>query len=173
MGVNFRLVMRDERGHVVPGSERNGHNTMTAAGRDLLTQLLVWSSITNPDAAYTSRRARYIGLGGGIQVEDQFVVALVLPLQVTAGVYLKALNPTLTVFTTETSVTVKTIFATTDVTYAVPAVVVSEAGLYFDVSPGGVLSVSSASNVPSFYKTFSPVVKLDSFTMEISWDLKF
>lgn len=172
-GVNFRLVMRDELGRVVPGTERVGHNVFTADGRDLLTSLVAWSLIGTPDTAHTQRRARYIGVGGGVQPEDQWVVSLVVPLQVTGGVYLKTLDPALTIFPTETSVTLKTVFATTDITYVAPAVVVSEAGLYFDVSPGGVLSTSSPSNVPSFYKTFEPVVKLNSFTMEILWELKF
>ena len=170
---NFTLCMRDVSGRVVDGSLRHGHNVFTDTGRDLLTQLVAWGSVATQDLARTQRRARYIGVGGDSQAEDQSVVRLSSPVPVTAGVYLKALDPTLTIFTTLTSVRLKTVFATTDITYSAPAVVVSEAGLFFDVSPGGVLQVSSTDNVPAFYKTFTPVVKLNSFTMEIVWELVF
>jgi len=172
-GINFNLVMRDRDGVIVPGSHRFGHNIFTSAGRDLLAQLVAWSAFSDPDVAYTNRRARYVGLGDGIQIEDAAVVRLVSPLQVSYGVFLKQLDPTLTVFVADTIVSVKVVFGTAEITYASSSVVVSEAGLYFDVSPGGVLQVTSSTNVPAFYKSFSPVVKLNSFTMEITWELKF
>lgn len=172
-GANFQILMRDSAGRVVPGSTRQGHNIKTSAGRDLLAQLFAWSFIGTTDIPLTQRRARYIGVGGGVQPENEDVVCLVTPLQVTAGVYLKALDVSLNVFASTTAVTVKTVFLPAEITYAAPSVVVSEAGLYFDVSPGGVLSVSSPTNVPAFYKTFSPLVKLNSFSMEITWELKF
>lgn len=172
-GANFQILMRDRVGLVVPGSMRQGHNVMTSDGRDLLTQLIAWSTVGLTDVAFTARRARYIGVGGGTQVEDQDVVGLVTPLQVTGGVYLKVLDHTLNVFPTITALTVKTVFAPAEITYSLPALVVSEAGLYFDVSPGGVLSQFSSTNVPAFYKTFEPLVKLNSFSMEITWELRF
>lgn len=169
---NVTVLMRDASDHVVPGSVRRGHNIMTADGHDALAQLLV-SALGSPDVPYTQRRARWIGIGGGTQPEAKGVARLVTPLQVTAGVYLKALDHTLHVFPTITSVTVKTVFAPAEITYLDPAVVVSEAGLYFDVSPPGYLLVSSPNNVPAFYRTFEPLVKLNSFSMEVLWELKF
>lgn len=170
---NFQILMRDSQGQVVPGSIRRGHNVMTQDGRDLILQLFLWNSIGTTDVALTQRRARYIGVGGGSQAEAPEVTGLISPLQVTSGVYLKALDSSLNVFPVVTTVIVKTVFLPAEITYSAPSVVVSEAGLYFDVSPGGVLSPSSTTNVPAFYKTFSPLVKLNSFSMEITWELRF
>lgn len=172
-GVNFEALMRDRDGRVVPGSIRSGHNVFTTAGRELLAKLFVWSTISSTDVANSHRRPRFIGVGGGVQTETQDVIRLVTPLQVTAGVYVKALDATLTTFPVFTAVTFKTVFAANEITYSASSVVVSEAGLYFDVSPGGVVVVSSDSNVPAFYKTFEPLVKLNSFSLEITWELKF
>lgn len=170
---NFEILLRDLSGNIVPGSVRSGHNVMTSSGIDLLAQLVAWSTVDSVDVPFTQRRARYIGVGAGIQIEDRDVVSLVSPLQVTAGVYLKTLSASLNVFPIVTSATLKAVFSPTEVTYSLPAVTVSEAGLFFDCSPGGVLSLSSPSNAPAFYKTFEPLVKLNSFSMEVTWELRF
>jgi hypothetical protein len=170
---NFRILLRDETGAVVPDSVRVGHNVVTSVGHDIFAQLIAWSYIGVIDTAFTQRRARYIGVGNGVQVEDRGVVALVGPLEVTSAVYLKELDPSLFVFTSATAVLVKALFSPSEITYATPAETISEAGLYFDVSPGGVLDVSLTTNAPSCYKTFSPLVKLNSFSMEVAWELKF
>jgi hypothetical protein len=171
---NFTILLRDRRGEVVPGSVRRGHNVFTSAGMDLMAQLICWGEVSAiADAASTQRRARYLGIGNGLQVEDKDVVSLVSAIPITDGVFLKELDSPLTVFPTTTSVCFKTVFGPSEITYADPAVEVSEAGLYFDSSPDGVLSVSSPNNIPSFYKTFEPLVKLNSFSMEVTWELKF
>jgi hypothetical protein len=146
---------------------------MTSAGIDLLAQLVAWDTVASVDVPFTQRRARYIGVGDGTQIEDRDVERLVSPLPVTAGVYLKTIDPSLTTFPIVTSVSIKAVFLPTEVSYSAPAVTVSEAGLYFDSSPGGVLTISSPSNIPAFYKTFEPLVKLNSFYMEITWELRF
>jgi hypothetical protein len=170
-GANFTILMRDALGHIVPGSVRRGHNVMTLDGRDTLTQLIVWGAFGAPNTSLTERRARWIGVGGGIQLETDGVARLVTPLSVAAGIYLKVLDHTLNVFPTITSLAVKTVFAPGEITFGgVTAVVVSEAGLYLDA---GTLDPTSADNVPAFYKTFEPLVKLSSFSMEVLWELKF
>lgn len=170
---NFQVLMRDRHGRVVPGSVRRGHNVMTQDGRDLILQLLLWGSVGTTDVALTHRRARYIGVGGGYQAETPEVVGLVDPLEVTSGIYLQELDAASTEFPIITTAVVKAVFLPAEITYSSSSVVVSEAGLYFDVSPGGVLSPSSPTNVPAFYKSFAPLVKLDSFSMEITWELRF
>lgn len=175
-GVNFMVLMRDASGRVVPESIRLGHNVMTLAGRDHLTRLAVWSAFGTTDTAFTGRRARWVGVGSGFQLEVEEVVHLAAPLAWTTGSkYLKAMDPALTVFPTLTSVRMKTVFGPTDITYASSAVVVSEAGLFFDAVAAGTgeLDDTSPDNVPIFYKSFEPLVKLDGFSLEILWELRF
>jgi len=170
---NVLVLLRDQSGRVVPGSVRDGHNVVTSDCYDLLAKLVAWDTIGVTDASFTARRARYIGVGNGTQVEDKGVVALVGPLEVTSGIYLKEIDHTQTVFTSLTSVLVKAVFSPSEITWASPAVMLSEIGLYFDVSPGGVLDVSLTTNVPACYKTFAPLVKLNSLSLEITWELRF
>jgi len=172
---NVKIFMRDLSGRVVPDSVRSGHNVMTTDGADLLTSLVAWNTISDPDVPYTQRRARYVGVGNGSQPEDKNVVALASPLQISSGVYLKELSPSLNVFPSSTSVKVKAEFTSSEVQapYGVLAIKISEVGLYFDSSPGGVLSVSSPTNTPAFYKKFDPLLKFNGFTLEIEWELVF
>lgn len=174
LGVNFTALMRDASGLEVPGSLRQGHNVMTEAGRDHLARLILWSAFGTPDVAITGLRARWIGVGDGTQPEAKEVVRLASPVLCSTGQYLKPLDATLTVFPTITSVTVKVIFAPTEISIVGPALV-SEAGLYFDAMVSGATSLNSSvgDNVPAFYKTFEPMVKLNTFSMEILWELKF
>jgi len=167
------LVSPDVNEYEFTVFRRRGHNVLTAVGRDALSRLFVWGTFGSPDVPLTERRARWIGVGGGSQPETLGVVQLVVPLQITAGVYLKVLSHTLNAFPIITFVTVRTIFTPTEITYSAAAVVVSEAGLYFDVSPPGYLSPSSPNNAPAFYRSFEPLVKLNSFSMEILWELEF
>jgi hypothetical protein len=148
---------------------------MTLSGVDALAQLCAWSAFGSPDTPVSALRPRWTGVGSGYQVELRGVTCLVAPLEVTAGVYLKALDASLTVFPTITSVVMRTVFGLAEISYALPAVEVSEAGLYFDawVSGVGSLDPTYASNTLAFYKSIEPLVKLDSFSMEVLWELNF
>lgn len=172
--VNFMALMRNDLGAVVPGSRRFGHNVMTEAGRDILTRLVVWSSFGNPDVAVTGLRARWIGVGDGTQPEVEDVIRLASPIPYTGSLYLKPLSPALTFFPTLTSVALKIVFGPSEISLLGPTTV-SEAGLYFDAKVSGstTLSDSSANNIPAFYKTFEPMVKLSTFSMEILWEFRF
>jgi hypothetical protein len=147
---------------------------MTEAGRDILTRLAAWSTFGSPDVAASNLRARWIGVGDGTQPEIEDVIRLASPIPYTGSVYLKPLSPALTFFPTLTSVALRIVFGPSEISLLGPTKV-SEAGLYFDamVSGSTTLSASSANNIPAFYKTFEPMVKLSTFSMEILWEFKF
>lgn len=148
---------------------------LTLTGRDALAQLCTWSAFSYPDVPFTACRPRWVGVGSDGQLEADGVVRLASPLQVTTGVYLKALDASLTSFPTFTSVLLKTVFAVDQVSYAVSGVVLSETGLLFDawVSGSGSVDPTLANNTLALYESFDPLAKLDSFSMEVSWELQF
>lgn len=167
---NFRLLMR-ERGKIVPGSIREGHNTWTSYGSWILTKLMAWSSIANPDIPVSDRRVRWLGVGGGSYPKVSTVNKLASPLEITTApsVYIAPVSVThLTSFSARFSKE----FTSSELSISGP-VVVSEAGLFMDVSPGLTHSTSDGDNNPSLYMAFDPVVKAPGFTLEIKWDLNF
>ena len=167
MHSNVRLLMR-ERGKIVPGSLREGHNVFTTIGQELLTQLMVWSVIDVADIPYSQKRLRWIGLGSSTQPETEDVVRLVNPLEITTGVYLAELGtPT---FPTATSMRVVKEFAEDELSITDP-VIIREVGLLMDVNAG--LDPEDPANEVSFYKTYEGLVKTQDFTLEIRWDLRF
>jgi hypothetical protein len=171
MRSNFRARLR-ERGKIVPGSLREGHNIVTEAGLQALAHLLTWSTIA-PDVALTDHRLRWISVGQGTQPEIEAVVALNDPLEVTAGVYLVPIDHASTVFSATTTLKIVKEFATTDLSFGGP-VTIAEAGLFVDSAPGLALSASSPLNTPFAYKTYDEgLVKTAAFTLEIEWNFAF
>jgi hypothetical protein len=167
MHSNVRLLMR-ERGKIVPGSLREGHNVFTTLGKELLTQLMMWNIIDVIDVPYSQKRLRWIALGSSTQQETEDVVRLVNPLEVTTGIYLAALETPS--FPTATSICAVREFAEDELSITGP-VIIREAGLLMDVNAG--LDPAVSSNEVSFYKTYEGLVKTQDFTLEIRWDLRF
>lgn len=172
MLLNFYARLFDSRGRTVPGSERHGHNVFTDKGRETLTQLMCWDTI-EPDVPHTDHRVRWAGVGAGLQPEITSVVALVSPLQVDGGGdYLKVLDHSLSSFPIKTTLRHVLTFDTTELSHA-GDVIVSEAGLFLDSSPGLTLDPAVGTNNPAFYKTFDGIVKTPAFSLEIIWEHKF
>jgi len=183
---NVTLFMR-ERGKIVPGSFREGHNVFTITGRNLLSKLIAWQTIAGTDIPFTSRRTRWMGVGSGTQLEVTTVSALATPLLSTATDYLVPIqtveNPT------STSVRFIKEFATNEITIAGTPVTITEAGMFADVSPasaGGTedvavnpptiqttLDPAVGTNPPISYKAFEGITKTVDFTLEIRWDYRF
>ena len=183
---NVELCMR-ERGKLVQGSQRIGHNVFTTTGRNWLSKLMAWQAISTPDVAFTQRRGRWIGVGTGNQLESQNVSALVTPAKATPTDYLMPIESV--EFPTSTSVRFTKEFGLTEITVASLPVSVTEIGLFVDVNPvdtiGGVEDVAYAAgtvettlnpalsvNPPVAYKAFDAVTKTIDFILEVKWDLR-
>ena len=184
VGSNFYAVLR-ERGKIVPGSVRQGHNVFTITGRNWLSKLASWSAIGPPDVPFTSRRVRWMGLGIGVGLEVTSVTSLVQPVLATVTDYLVAIDTV--EFPTSTSVRYIREFGTAEITTGGSPVSLTEAGMFVDIDPataGGsedvaapsvttTLDPSVSTNPPVSYKAFDPITKTVDFTLEIRWDYRF
>lgn len=182
---NFYALMR-ERGKLVPGSRRVGHNVFTTSGRNFLSKLISWQTIAGTDIPFTNRRVRWVGLGIGSQLEASSVSALVTPALATPTNFLVPIDAV--EFPTSTSVRFIKEFALADITILGTPVAITEAGLFADVSPaqpGGtedvahdpgvvdtILNPALGVNSPVAYKAFGALTKTIDFTLEIRWDLR-
>jgi len=173
---NFQALLRDKKGRVVPGSIRRGHNVFTTVGREVLTQLVGWSSLGTGDTPFTKQRIRWFEVGSGVQPEIKDVVGVLSPLEVEGvfGTFMKAIDPTLITFPTVTSVKFKLVFGPDELSHGGP-VLVSEAALISDVDSGAGpgLDPGDGNNPVSYYKTFEGLVKMPSFSFEMDWELRF
>jgi len=184
---NVYLLMR-ERGKVVQGSCREGHNILTVTGKNWLSKLVGWKTIAGTDVPYTHRRVRWMGVGSGTQLEVSTVAALVQPRLATSTDYLRSIQRI--EFPTSTSVRFLREFGTSEITILASAVPVSEVGLFVDVSPataGGsedasydplnpsftTLNPTIGTNPPVAYKAFEALTKSPDFSLEVSWEFRF
>ena len=172
MNANVWARLLDERGRVVPGSERCGHNVLTVTGREWLTNLIHWPTIDVVDVPETDNRVRWIGVGGGVQSEVEGVVSLHTPLEVTSGIYLAALSEAPT-FPTAVSVKFHHIFGAADISFPDPKVV-TEFALYVDSNPVLDLDDTIGTQTPVAYKVLDEgLVKISGFSLELFWEFKF
>jgi len=182
---NVYALMR-RGGKIIPGSQREGHNVFTITGRNLLSKLLAWQTISATDIPFTHRRTRWMGIGIGSQLEVTTVSALAQPVLATPTDFLVPLQSA--EFPTSTSVRFIKEFGTNEITTTGPPVTVTEAGLFGDVSPanaGGTedvghtaatdptLDPTVGNNAPIAYKSFEGLTKTIDFTLEIRWEFRF
>lgn len=173
-----------ERGKIVPGTLREGHNIWTNTGREYLAMLM--SIETGPTTAYRNDRISYIGVGTGATVEDVGVLSLVTPVEYTPGTFLKDLDfpPTFPLTPSRTTVRYHRIFLENEITMSVGSQVnISELGLFTNGSPTAVpvynpgsrdTGIANAgSQAPCAYKTFEPIGKTDALEFEVSWEIRF
>jgi hypothetical protein len=175
------LVMR-ERGKIVPGSRREGHNVWTNTGKEYLALLMSISAA--PSVGFRSDHIGYIGVGTGSQLEDPAVLALAQPVAFSSGVFLAALDipPSFPLLPTRTTVRYHRTFAETEITLTPASQVnISEIGLFTDGNPASayapgtrLTSLAAASaQAPNAYKTFEPVGKTDGLELDVSWEIRF
>ena len=182
---NFWACMR-ERGKLVPGSHREGHNVFTSHGSNILSRLVAWSTIASTDVPYTHKRMRWVGLGGGTQLESVNISKLNSSLLASGDDYLMPIQGV--EFPDSTTVRFIKNFGPTEITFGTAPVAITEAGLFADVNPatmGGIddnaagggfnstLRPDIMTNPPVAYKTFEPLNKTNDFTIEIRWDIRF
>jgi len=166
---NIWLQLR-EHGKKVQGGCREGHNVFTDVGRQWLAQLISYQGF-GPDVTYRDDRVRYIGVGEGTQVEVPGVVQLINATQVLAGGnYIKEVIAPPD-FPSSTRVQWYTLFAAAELsTVPNPTPILTEAGIFSDYT--GINPVL-ATNAPAAYKTFEPLTKTTSFTLEVRWEFRF
>ena len=186
---NISVYLR-ERGKIVPGSRREGHNVFTITGKNWLSRLIAWHAISAPPGAdfpYTHRRVRWLAVGSGSQLEVATVSALANPLPYTTGLYLAPLDSVS--FPTSTSVRFSKEFAANEITLAGTPVDVSEFGLYADTNPAStstanddnpfgtgedtVLNPAIGTNPPIAYKSTEVLPKTVDFTLVTEWEFRF
>lgn len=174
-----KLVMR-ERGKIVPGSFREGHNIWTNSGREYLALLM---SIAPGPSRYRTDVIAYLGVGTGAQVEEAGVLGLVAPAAYSTGQFLAPLDipPTFPLTPTRTTVRYRKIFAEDEITISLNSTVnISEMGLFtngrqsdYAVGLRDLTMAGSASQSPAAYKALEPVGKKDSLQLEVSWEIRF
>ena len=177
-----KMLMR-ERGKIVPGSHREGHNIWTNTGREYLAMLM--SIETGPATAFRQDRVQYIGVGTGSQVEDAGVIGLVQPVEYATNLFLAPIDvpPTFPLLPTRTTVRYHRLFGETEITIGGGEVTISEVGLFTNGDPNAVPVYNpgsrdrtiavAAQQAPVAYKTFDPVTKKDSLQLEVSWEIRF
>jgi len=171
-----------ERGKIVPGSRRDGHNIWTNTGREYLALLM---SLADPSNAFRKDAIGFIGVGIGATLEDVNVLHLDNPVAYAPSVFLAALDvpPSFPLTPTRTTVRYKRTFTEDEITLAPGTVSISEMGLFTNGSPVaipayafGTRDVTYAnrmSQAPAAYKTFEPVPKTNALQLEISWEIRF
>lgn len=175
-----KMVMR-ERGKIVPGSHREGHNIWTNTGREYLAMLM--SIQTGPSTAFRNDRIAYIGVGTGAQIEEAGVLGLVTPAAYVTGQFLAALDvpPTFPLTPTRTTVRYHRIFSESEITISPGSTVnISEMGLFtngrqsdYSVGLRDTTLANAAAQSPAAYKSFEPIGKKDSLQLEVSWEIRF
>jgi hypothetical protein len=175
-----KLLMR-ERGKIVPGSHREGHNIWTNTGREYLALLM--SIQTGPTTGFRSDRISYLGVGTGAQIEEAGVLSLVTPAAYVTGQFLAPLDvpPTFPLTPTRTTVRYHRIFDENEITIAPGSTVnISEMGLFtngrqsdYAVGLRDTTLASASSQSPAAYKSFEPIGKKDSLQLEVSWEIRF
>jgi hypothetical protein len=175
-----KLLMR-ERGKIVPGSHREGHNIWTNTGREYLALLM--SIASAPSTGFRSDKIAYIGVGTGAQVEEAGVLRLITPVAYVTGQFLAPLDvpPTFPLTPTRTTVRYHRIFAEDQITLTPGSTVnISEIGMFtngrqsdYAVGLRDTTLAQAANQSPQAYKSFEPVGKKDSLQLEVSWEIRF
>lgn len=173
-----KLLMR-ERGKIVRGSHREGHNVWTNTGREYLPMLMSYQAASTP---YREDHIAFIGVGTGAYIEDAGVASLAAPIDYIPGTFLAPLElPTFPLTPTRTTVRYHYIFGETEITKTPGSNVnISEMGLFTDGDPYNSFlpprdsSIANATKqAPCAYKSFEPVGKTSSLELEVSWEIRF
>jgi hypothetical protein len=177
-----------ERGKIVPGSRREGHNIWTNTGREFLAMLMTY--MPGGQTPYRNDRMAYLGVGIGLQTEDSSVTGLVHPVPFVSGLFLAPLDHDATNFPlspTRTTVRYIRVFSEDQVTFGEStSVLVSELGLFTDGNPangfqvgppptGRLTDIDSATlQAPCAYKGLvEPVEKTNALEFQVEWEIRF
>lgn len=171
-----------ERGKIVPGSHREGHNVWTNTGREYLA---MHQSLKDVGAVFREDAVAYIGVGTGVlQVEDAGVLRLETPVPYAPALFLAELEipPTFPLSPTRTTVRYHRVFTEEELTMTPGSkVLVSELGLFTNGDPAednvpGTRKTEYAfagAQAPCAYKVFEPIGKTDALELEVAWEIRF
>lgn len=175
-----RALLR-ERGKIVHGSLREGHNIWTNTGREFLAMLM--SIATAPTTKFRGDSVSYIGVGIGAQVEDSGVIQILTPVAYATGLFLAFLDvpPTFPLSPSRTTVRYHRTFLENELTLTGGSRVdVAELGLFTDGAPPNFIAGTrdrtignAAQQAPAAYKSFDKIGKTDSTQLEIAWEIRF
>lgn len=179
------IVMR-ERGKIVPGSRRSGHNVWTITGKEYITMLMSLKGTGNE--AFREDRVAYIGAGIGMQLEEPSVLALAEPTPYDAnGLYflteldLNDFTDSFPLVPLRTTIRYHRTYAEGEITPPTSSepVAVSEFGLFTNgnaltyVVGGRDLTIEGAlDQAPVAYKVIEPISKTNSLRLEVSWEIR-
>lgn len=177
-----RTLMR-ERGKIVPGSHREGHNVWTNTGREFNAMLQTLRS--DSATPYRNDRIYYLGVGSGLQTEDPSVVGLINPVPYIANTFLAPLDHSATDFPlspTRTTVRYVRAFAEDHLTFDLTtSLLISELGLFTNGDPDngfepgrptGILT--AAQQAPVAYKALlEPVEKTNALEFQVEWEIRY
>jgi hypothetical protein len=172
-----------ERGKIVPGSYREGHNIWTNTGREFLAMLMTYAA--NGSTPQRNDRIFYLGVGAGLQTEDATVVALKEPMEITANRFLVSLDHSATDFPlrpTRTTVRYVKTLSETDLTFGeVNSRFISELGLFtnghqnsFEAGQRAIDKDSGPFQSPAAYKSLvEPIEKTQALEFQVEWEIRF
>lgn len=177
----FSMVAR-ERGKIVYGTHRTGHNIWTLTGREYLAQLMSYATYGPPSSGARRDRIRYIGFGTGSQPEVSSVTKVLTPISFNASSdFLAQVSlPTYPLSPSRTTVRYSRIFTELELS-VVGTVVITEAGLFTDGDSGSnfdpetrdITLANALLQAPVAYKVFEPLSKTQDFVLEVSWEIRF
>jgi len=182
IGGHFSCLMR-ERGKIVPGSRREGHNIWTLTGREYIVETISLASLVPTRTKNRDDALLYFGLGTGSTPEVAAVARLVDPVPYVAGEFLAAAQvpatfPSVSLGTPKTSVQLIREYAETEISLAGP-VVLTEFGCFTDgdpansnIPPRPTAFDTAKLTAPVGYKTFDPFTKTTGRTLEVIYELR-
>ncbi len=186
---HLELVCR-ERGKIVPGTRREGHNIWTLTGREYLARLMSYAAYgigSVPDTPSRNDRIRYIGMGVGTTPEVSTVTRLVSPIAFDSGGSQFLAEVAIPTYPMQVSSSifgnvVQYLREFTELELSVSGtVIVTEAGLFTDGSATSsfapktrsTLLTDAAAQAPAAYKTFEALKKTQNFVLQASWKVSF
>jgi hypothetical protein len=167
---NFRALLR-ERGKIVPGSLREGHNVFTDAGRGWLASLTAWSTIGVIDIPYQTNLIWGVQVGSASHPEARQVSSLKAPVAIAAhGMHVAPVvnKQIVSSFPYTFGVRLTAEFVEEDL-WPTPTLV-KEAGL---MVASATADGTSFGSIVVAYKAFAPLLKTTDFRLEVQWDLRF
>lgn len=172
-----------ERGKIVPGSRRSGHNVWTNTGREYSAMLQTLNTV---GTAYRADHIAYMGVGTGLQTEDPAVTNLLEPVAYSGSLFLAEIDHSITEFPlrpARTTVRYTRLFGEDEITTpsSPGSIYISELGLFTDgnqnsFAQGGrdrSLTNGSQQSPAAYKQLFEPVQKTQGLEFEVAWEIRY
>lgn len=172
-----------ERGKIVPGSRREGHNIWTDTGREFLAMLMTYKA-NGVDPSRDDRIA-YIGVGTGSKQEEPGVSGLHSPIEYRASLFLAPIDHVATDYPlrpTRTTVKYSRVFAEDELTFGVTqSILIGEIGLFTNGHQNTFIAGQrqreqdyARFQSPVAYKALvEPAEKNAGLEFQVDWEIRF